>query len=373
MPTFFPSVVSMSTVVMATGLILTAGRFAGARVIRDAGLGTALVAVGMSLQDANRSAQFPKLGALSTVCFSTYVAWAMWVIRARTRRPIDLRVSIAMTAMAMVFGCFFGTRYAAFMEGCSYVTMCFAWALCLPATFFEKRSHLRSSAFLVGACCGVDIFNKGIWAYLCFTESDLVNAGVSFAPTGLVSFWLMMLGNFGTVMFVFRQLNAVSEEHALLDPLTSVYNRRGLDSRLAFLSHKTPQSTVGVIALDIDNFKAVNDRFGHAEGDTVLVECAERLRRALKSHDVVARVGGEEFLVLIDGADSRLTQSISHRLLKVIAERPFEMKSEVALQVTISIGCTTAQMDIKSIEAARLLADRLLYEAKRAGRNRVVS
>jgi diguanylate cyclase (GGDEF)-like protein len=156
------------------------------------------------------------------------------------------------------------------------------------------------------------------------------------------------------------------------DPLTNLLNRRFFDERLenelAFTRrHRSPTS---LLSLDVDHFKRINDSYGHAAGDAVLVGVAHLLRASVRQEDTVARVGGEEFVILLRQTDPVGAQIVAERLLATIAEHSFVVGAE-RLAVTASIGCatTTGGDDGQTLLSS---ADARMYIAKRAGRNRVV-
>ncbi len=160
-----------------------------------------------------------------------------------------------------------------------------------------------------------------------------------------------------------RQLRAVVA--AETDPLTGLLNRRGLDQRLAQTS---PGVAVGIIAIDLDRFKAINDRFGHSVGDTVLVEVARRLRRAVRASDHLARLGGDEFAVLLPDADDARLSVVANRIERALCER---MTSDgITLPVGGSVGAvlmdgSATSSAVQNFAAAWGRADAALYAAKR--------
>jgi two-component system cell cycle response regulator len=160
---------------------------------------------------------------------------------------------------------------------------------------------------------------------------------------------------------------------ALTDGLTGLYNRRYLLPHLAALleTGKGASRPLSLLLLDIDHFKGVNDLHGHAAGDEVLVEFAQRLSRGLRGIDLAARLGGEEFVVAL--IDTRLDEAldIADRLRAAMADEPFPIPdSQTGLTVTVSIGVAEARREDSPTSLLRR-ADAALYRAKRLGRNRV--
>lgn len=167
-----------------------------------------------------------------------------------------------------------------------------------------------------------------------------------------------------------ERLRAELADQALRDPLTGLHNRRHLSAALARLGDAEPKPLVAVM-LDVDHFKKVNDRFGHEVGDQVLVAVAEELRRSVRSGDVVARVGGEEFALLLPGAR---VDDVVRRVEDLRARcSALEFANAPGLRITVSAG--VAELDPDAPDVAGLLgrADRSMYRAKESGRDRVVA
>jgi len=163
---------------------------------------------------------------------------------------------------------------------------------------------------------------------------------------------------------------------AATDPLTGLYNRRFAMSQLSRILARTPESgeRFALLAMDLDRFKRINDDYGHAAGDAVLVEVAERLLACLRRDDFLARIGGEEFLGVIRNCELEAASLAAERLRRAISERPIALpdgKGEV--KVTMSIGLLICGGAGRVQDAARLidLADQGLYSAKTGGRNQV--
>lgn len=156
---------------------------------------------------------------------------------------------------------------------------------------------------------------------------------------------------------------------AVTDPVTGVWNRhQGSESLLAETTRpERPRRQSSVLMIDIDNFKAINDRFGHPAGDQVLIEMAQRLFAAVRDTDMVARWGGEEFVILLNDCPSEDAAGRAEKIRRQIADAQFSGVGTV----TVSIG--VAQLtDDDDLGSWLGRADKALYEAKRAGRNTVV-
>lgn len=165
-----------------------------------------------------------------------------------------------------------------------------------------------------------------------------------------------------------------AQRQALHDPLTDLPNRRHLEERLENALERARNGTPMVLMfLDLDRFKDVNDGFGHAAGDTVLVEVAKRLAHSLRPSDFVARLSGDEFVVLLQPAgDQSTSQAVAERLIQVVC-KDIPLGCETSAKVGCSIGWTTVEGGV-GLEAGVLLsrADQAMYSAKRTGRGRAV-
>ncbi|MFN6252842.1 MAG: PleD family two-component system response regulator [Acetobacteraceae bacterium] len=156
-----------------------------------------------------------------------------------------------------------------------------------------------------------------------------------------------------------------SLELAVTDGLTGLRNRRYVFRHLESLLRAG--TACGVLMIDVDRFKPLNDYYGHAAGDAALREVAARLREHVRASDVVARYGGEEFLVVMSGAGAEETAVIAERLRTAIGERPIDL-GQAKLPVTVSIG-SALSAQATDAEALIAAADSAMYRAKASGRN----
>jgi two-component system cell cycle response regulator len=172
-----------------------------------------------------------------------------------------------------------------------------------------------------------------------------------------------------------RNLVNDAVEMAVKDSLTGIYNRRYLDGHLRSLLERSAGSgePVSLLMFDIDLFKSVNDVHGHASGDAVLVEFAKRLKDGVRGTNLVARFGGEEFIIVMPGTDLKGAAAIADRLRCEVAGKPFTHKSKPDLEMTVSVGVAAFRGAGDTAEGLILRADKALYAAKRDGRNRVVA
>ena len=162
-------------------------------------------------------------------------------------------------------------------------------------------------------------------------------------------------------------------EQATKDALTRLWNRSSiLEILQRELSRGQRENVpVGVVLLDLDHFKGINDTYGHFAGDAVLREAARRMQNTIRQYDSMGRYGGEEFLVLFPGCDEKSTLEKAERLRSYLASEPL-LLTETSVTLTASFGATTALPGQEnSAEALIRTADDALYRAKRLGRNRV--
>jgi two-component system cell cycle response regulator len=164
---------------------------------------------------------------------------------------------------------------------------------------------------------------------------------------------------------------------AVTDPLTGLFNRRYVEPHLARLAEDSRKSgrELAVMMIDIDHFKSVNDTHGHAAGDNVLIALANRLRENLRAIDLVARMGGEEFLVAMPGTSVADARMAAARLCELVHATPFNLGEGLPmLKVTVSVGvAVSGKLNAGSSAITKICdcADKALYAAKSAGRDQV--
>ena len=169
-----------------------------------------------------------------------------------------------------------------------------------------------------------------------------------------------------------RARNAELDRVSRIDMLTNIYNRRHLDEHLRAVisAARRHDRTVGVLIVDIDHFKNVNDEHGHLAGDAVLREVAARLQQAMRTEDALGRWGGEEFLAVLTDTPPEGVRVMAERLRQVVAAAPFTLDDGSQIRVTVSVGHTNGREDAEVLVHR---ADDALYVAKAEGRNRVAS
>ncbi|MGO5023043.1 GGDEF domain-containing protein [Lawsonibacter sp. LCP25S3_G6] len=163
--------------------------------------------------------------------------------------------------------------------------------------------------------------------------------------------------------------NAVStlKHMSEIDSLTNVFNRAAIEKKMSKYITGHPDEPGLVLLLDLDNFKQINDVFGHIEGDNFLIELAEKLRQFCRSTDIISRLGGDEFMIFMPNVKEQYITSLVSRIINGI--RKEYHKADVAFEVTASIGIAHYPEDGRSFAELYHCADLALYNAKRKGKN----
>jgi diguanylate cyclase (GGDEF)-like protein len=208
------------------------------------------------------------------------------------------------------------------------------------------------------------------------TACEMVAVSVAVDPAALAHDPRVLILSVSLLVAVVSVTSALAgaemkyREESVLDPLTGLLNRSGLESRFAEVREQAIllDKSVCLIACDLDDFKRVNDTYGHDRGDDVLRDVTYEMRKALRSFELFYRLGGEEFVVLLPGMDVEGGVEVGERLRAAVEEsRPG------GVSITLSVGVATADGAAIEYDAVFQAADRAMYEAKAAGRNRVAA
>jgi diguanylate cyclase (GGDEF)-like protein len=161
---------------------------------------------------------------------------------------------------------------------------------------------------------------------------------------------------------------------AITDPMTKLYNRRYFSeiSEDIFSVAKRNGHHLGVIMLDIDKFKRINDTYGHQIGDEVIISLANVILTHIRQSDTACRYGGEEFVILLPETDMNGVRNVAEKIRRAVEESKMELPDGVELKYTVSLGITEADFEKdRNVEKVIGRADEALYDAKESGRNRV--
>lgn len=208
----------------------------------------------------------------------------------------------------------------------------------------------------IGVYLGFELAPRVVAAYLCFAT---ITGGAVLAhlytPTAALTVGLTTIISTVAATVVAAYLSAKIKSLAARDPLTGLANRRALDEHLARLEQRRHQHPVAIITMDLDDFKGVNDQMGHAAGDTLLVDAASCWSSLLRPEDLLARVGGDEFVVVLDDCDEDRAGIIGHRLARA-TPRP------VTASIGISCSCGSGPLELQLA-----VADEAAYRSKAEG------
>ncbi|HEX4482895.1 MAG TPA: diguanylate cyclase [Solirubrobacteraceae bacterium] len=188
------------------------------------------------------------------------------------------------------------------------------------------------------------------------------------ADPALLVATLALLVGVVSIVWALQAAELYHRGEAMIDPLTGLFNRHALVPRFAELGHQArlTDQPVCMLLCDLDNFKAVNDEHGHDRGDAALRDTAYELRKRLHSFELVYRLGGEEFLIVLPGVGSEAGCQVAERLRAAV-----EQVRPAGIAVTVSIGVSVASGERVEYESLFKAADEALYRAKRSGRNRI--
>jgi diguanylate cyclase (GGDEF)-like protein len=158
---------------------------------------------------------------------------------------------------------------------------------------------------------------------------------------------------------------------SLRDPLTGLANRRFLleHEKHLFAGARRARTQIAVLAIDLDDFKAVNDRYGHAAGDTVLLTSSERMKLLLRESDVIARLGGDEFVIVLGQVDNAAAaREVANRVVERLRQ-PIPLEGGHTAHIGASVGIALCDPDGDTLDTLIKQADAALYTAKREGKN----
>jgi diguanylate cyclase (GGDEF)-like protein len=227
----------------------------------------------------------------------------------------------------------------------------------------------RVAAWATALQAGLDVILAVSAPFLKIEAAHFTSSSFSKYRWLELSCYTAVLG-FALIALSKERLASRREIAAMSDPLTGVANRRAFDRAIERATKSaTTKQTSAVLVCDLDNFKHINDRFGHAVGDRVLTVFGEIATRHIRASDTLARIGGEEFAALLCPADRKIALAVAERIrLGFIEESSFLAEG----QATVSIGVALVEGRAPDYWATTRAADAALYQAKATGRNRVV-
>jgi diguanylate cyclase (GGDEF)-like protein len=289
--------------------------------------------------------------------------------------------SLSWTAIAIITGiALIGASYYTLAAPSLRARLCFSgfyfailnWVC--AAAIARRRSWRVSGIALAGfVLLGVALFLRGTHLLLHPDASDGANS-VVIALSALIVPLAQVAIAFGLILMVMWRYAERLRRLSTLDALTGALNRAGLEmqGKRTGLRAQRGGRSLAVIMIDVDFFKVINDTYGHPVGDEVLRHLARLVRLELRPNDLLARFGGEEFVLVLDGVDRASALKVAERLRARIEYEMVEMDS-LSVRYTASMGVVCS--DDHDYDLIRLISagDAAMYEAKRAGRNRVVA
>jgi diguanylate cyclase (GGDEF)-like protein len=263
------------------------------------------------------------------------------------------------------------------------VVVSLSWVLPIAMSISVLLRPDRGGALVSGrvlAAIFVVVFFFMLWRGIYFAfwptaeQNMLDNPGVASLVAPLL---LSMLPIIGTTAFALMCTERVQRQWktvASVDHLTGIANRMALsrDADLRFAAARKRKGGLAVLAIDIDHFKSINDRFGHGIGDRALVHIAATLQHVCQKPHIVGRHGGEEFVAVLAVPDEAKALAMGEQVRHAVESSALPMRDADALTMTISVGVAFAHERDQSVDDLLRRADRALYAAKEAGRNRVV-
>ncbi len=240
----------------------------------------------------------------------------------------------------------------------------------------QDTRYLAAGILIAGYGVHALIFTvRGIWSLWVLTGNDPAGLGFIANLTYLMAMAGVVIISMGflaiTTECLMKRVQALAEQ----DPLTGIHNRRSFFTIAAHIWKRRDRDdeTVAAMVLDLDHFKTVNDTHGHAVGDDALRHVVRLATAVLRGDDLMARFGGEEFVILLSGTTAGNARAVAERIRQAVASSPLPLADGTLLRVTGSIGlATTVPGDWhQTIDQLIDRADRALYRAKAKGRNRV--
>ncbi|MBQ0131989.1 MAG: GGDEF domain-containing protein [Comamonas sp.] len=342
-------------------------------------LGTGLIGVGLGilLQLLWPASIFFRYVLFSSACYITGFACIAQALAARLKVPLPYRQMLLVIGVCMLAQIWCTEVQPHFFVRIYITNVAVMLLVALPLRYWHQM-QVRNP------------FDRALRVlYLLFIVINLLRVvillpmsllrGVDLDSFAQSDFWLwshilaMLLGMLVAGMMFFTVLHDVLlhlNDERLLDPLTQLLNRRGFDEMARRQGLLEARQCWAMLVCDIDHFKKVNDTWGHAAGDEVLRQIAKILQQQVRSSDLVARFGGEEFVVLLAGTDAQRACKVAERMCQCVASTSMPVLQ--GQSITLSIGVAT----LPNLEPAQLAqalqdADAQLYVAKRAGRNQV--
>ncbi|MGM0570233.1 GGDEF domain-containing protein [Marinobacter sp.] len=282
---------------------------------------------------------------------------------------------VVLLAAAMYFYSFhipdINLRIQAF--SITFAAACFIGAVGLLQ---HREIHNRLVAKMLIAMfilVGAFFIFRFIWSFYEIPPDDFMNAGFLSALSIIAGEFLVILSSFCTIWMASDELQDELSEIARVDPLTGIYNRRAFDEccDIEFSRALRSGTSFAIIMCDLDHFKKVNDKHGHHIGDEVLRRFAAILQDRIRQHDVVARFGGEEFILLLPNNNTEQGLQVAEQIRAKTAATRITIDGNISVTLSASFGVAHYCAGDSDWSSVLHRADNALYAAKKQGRNRV--
>jgi diguanylate cyclase (GGDEF)-like protein len=247
------------------------------------------------------------------------------------------------------------------------------WTHPLARTLPAARFTAVVGALSVLTFCWRTVNSAALWMH--GTQPDISTSATSHKVSLLIGGAFIVAGSIAFLTMVHELRRRQANDRARRDGLTGVLNRSAFfEAARHRLAHE-PTGRFAVAMIDVDHFKRINDGHGHAAGDVAIAHLAQLVADSSRQSDLVGRYGGEEFVVMLDGADAEVAQAFGQRLLEAVRAAPVHLPNGVTLHCTVSVGVAeglhaTGQPDL-DLEQSLARADAALYVAKAMGRDQV--
>jgi diguanylate cyclase (GGDEF)-like protein len=278
------------------------------------------------------------------------------------------RFILGLLCLSACLSVFFLPPQQMFLVQTGFAALFFAAAGLLSG--WRARQYRNIGDAIIACAAVVLVTGMAVALYYGLARADFTQAQAIAFGVHSTAYALVAIGFLGSVVSEYQQhLSQLSTE----DPLTRLLNRRGLEDALQLSlaqasRHDLPTSAIMV---DIDHFKVVNDSFGQEVGDHVIRQVADVLKRTSRSTDVAARIGGEEFLLILPDTALSSARILAERIREAIGQRPLLVDHQ-RIAITVSLGVASVKGNV-DLDALSTEADRAMYLAKRGGGNRTAS
>lgn len=288
----------------------------------------------------------------------------MWVLAWRLNKRGESFQAFLLASVEVVSHAIFACYIVGWELGFQY----FLFAI-IPFTMFNNRYGAKVIVLIISSLC---LIYMALYFKFRFNSAIQINNEITqwlFYSNCLVAFFALGLSSYYFRFAAKRSIEKVSIL-ANTDHLTGLCNRRNLFSQVHQLAQENDEEFFSLIICDIDDFKQINDKFGHTIGDQVIKNVAECLKEGLRHNELVARWGGEEFLIVLPEINIEQARKVANRIKSNISEMSVQSKGEL-IKVTLTYGIAQYCRG-DNLEKTIRWADEKLYQGKRSGKNKVV-